>query len=54
VNIGEEIELRAHLTERRGRKLTMAAHAHQSGRLVAQATGLFVAVDPDHFATGSA
>ncbi len=54
VSLGEELELRAQLTERRGRKLSMTAHAHQGGRLVAQATGLFVAVDPDHFASGSA
>ncbi len=54
VSLGEELELRAQLSERRGRKLSMTAHAHQGGRLVAQATGLFVAVDPDHFASGSA
>lgn len=54
VNLGQQLEFRARLTERRGRKLYMDAEAQQDGKVVAEATGLFVAVDPDHFATGGA
>ncbi|MHB8593661.1 MAG: PaaI family thioesterase [Acidimicrobiales bacterium] len=48
----EQLELRARLKRRDGRKLYMVGEARQNGRIVAEAEALFIAVDPDHFATG--
>lgn len=50
--IGEELEFRARLRERNGRKLVIDGRAVHDGTTIADAEGLFVAVDPAHFAAG--
>jgi acyl-coenzyme A thioesterase PaaI-like protein len=47
--VGEPLEIRAHLSERSGRKITVTAEMRSAGQLLAQGEGLFVAVDPEHF-----
>jgi acyl-coenzyme A thioesterase PaaI-like protein len=43
--VGVEIEFRARLVRRDGRKLFMEAEATQEGKVVARATGLFIAIE---------
>ncbi len=50
--LGVELEFRARLLERSGRKLTIAAEGRHGGKRFAEAEALFIAVDPDHFNTG--
>ncbi|HLI72783.1 MAG TPA: PaaI family thioesterase [Acidimicrobiales bacterium] len=50
--LGEELEFRARLRSRHGRKLTMEAEARHAGSVIAEAEGIFVAVDPERFAHG--
>ena len=50
--LGVELEMRARLRSRHGRKLRIEAHARHDTSLVAQAEGLFIAVDPERFGTG--
>ena len=50
--LGVELEFRARLRSRHGRKLTIEAEARHEGAVIAQADGLFVAVDPERFAAG--
>jgi acyl-coenzyme A thioesterase PaaI-like protein len=50
--IGVELEMRARLHSRHGRKLRIDAQARAGEKLVAEAEGLFVAVDPERFAAG--
>jgi acyl-coenzyme A thioesterase PaaI-like protein len=52
VPIGLPLEFRARLTGRDGRKLLMAGEARQGDTLLAEAEALFVAVDPERFASG--
>jgi acyl-coenzyme A thioesterase PaaI-like protein len=49
--LGIELEMRARLKSRHGRKLRIVAEAHHGTTLVAQAEGLFVTVDPERFGT---
>jgi acyl-coenzyme A thioesterase PaaI-like protein len=50
--LGVELAMRAWLRSRHGRKLRITAEAHQGSTLVAQAEGLFVAVEPERFGAG--
>jgi acyl-coenzyme A thioesterase PaaI-like protein len=50
--IGVELELRSRLRSRHGRKLRIVAEARHGETLVAEADGLFIAVDPARFAQG--
>ena len=50
--IGVELELRSRLRSRHGRKLRIVAEARHGDTLVAEADGLFIAVDPERFAQG--
>jgi acyl-coenzyme A thioesterase PaaI-like protein len=50
--IGVELEMRARLHSRHGRKLRIEADARHGTTLVAQGEGLFIAVDPESFAAG--
>jgi acyl-coenzyme A thioesterase PaaI-like protein len=50
--LGVELELRARLRSRHGRKLRIEAEARHGDELIAEAEGLFVAVDPARFASG--
>jgi acyl-coenzyme A thioesterase PaaI-like protein len=50
--LGVELEMRARLKSRHGRKLRIEAEAHQSTTLVARAEGLFVTVEPERFGAG--
>ena len=47
--VNEELEFRARLVERDGRKLRMEAEARHDGHTVATATGLFIAIPPERF-----
>jgi len=47
-----ELEFRARLRSRDGRKLVMNAEARHGDRLIAEAEGVFIAVDPERFAAG--
>jgi acyl-coenzyme A thioesterase PaaI-like protein len=47
--IGKPLEVRAHLAERNGRKLTIKGWIKSEGKFLAQAEGLFIAVDPEKF-----
>lgn len=47
--LGEPLEVRARLTERSGRKITVTAELRSAEQLLAQAEALFVAVEPEHF-----
>ena len=49
VPVGVELEFRARLTGRDGRKLSMAAEATHGGNLIAEAEGLFIALPPERF-----
>lgn len=49
VPVGVELEFRARLTSREGRKLCMAAEATHAGSVVAEAEGLFIALPPERF-----
>jgi acyl-coenzyme A thioesterase PaaI-like protein len=48
--IGVELEVRARLHSRHGRKLRIDAEARADGAVVAEAEGVFIAVDPERFA----
>jgi hypothetical protein len=50
VPLGVELEFRARLTERVGRKLYMTGESHHGTETMAEAEALFIAVDPEHFA----
>lgn len=50
--VGQELEFRARLLRRTGRKLEIVGQARCQGTLVAEAEGLFIAVDPARFAAG--
>lgn len=50
--INEPIEFRARLRQRDGRKLHIVGQAGHGDTLVAEAEGLFIAVDPAQFTTG--
>jgi len=52
VPIGLPLEFRARLSGRDGRKLLMAGEARHGDTVVAEAEALFVAVDPEKFASG--
>jgi acyl-coenzyme A thioesterase PaaI-like protein len=47
--IGEPLEVRARVTEIRGRKITITAELRTPDRLLAEAEALFIAVDPERF-----
>jgi len=49
-----DIEFRARLTRREGRKLWIEAEASHDGQVVSTATGLFIAIDREKFAPASA
>jgi acyl-coenzyme A thioesterase PaaI-like protein len=49
VPVGVELEFRARLTSRDGRKLSMVASATHAGNLIAEAEGLFIALPPERF-----
>lgn len=50
--VNEPLEFRAHLRSRQGRKLEIVGQARHGDTLVAEAEGLFIAVDPAHFMSG--
>jgi acyl-coenzyme A thioesterase PaaI-like protein len=50
--LGVEIEMRARLHARAGRKLQIEAEAHHGTTLIAHGEGLFITVEPDSFAAG--
>ena len=50
--LGVELEFRARLRSRLDRKLAMDAQARHGNRLIAEAEGVFIAVDPERFAAG--
>ncbi|HEY5026117.1 MAG TPA: PaaI family thioesterase [Acidimicrobiales bacterium] len=50
--LGVEVEMRAKLHSRHGRKLRIEADARHGAALLAHAEGLFIAVDPERFASG--
>jgi acyl-coenzyme A thioesterase PaaI-like protein len=50
--LGVEIEMRAKLHSRHGRKLRIEADAHHGPLLLAQGEGLFITVNPEDFAAG--
>jgi acyl-coenzyme A thioesterase PaaI-like protein len=52
--LGVELELRARLRSRHGRKLHMEGEARHGEELIAEAEALFIAVDPEHFSSGGA
>lgn len=52
--VNEPLEFRAHLRRRDGRKLEIVGQARHGDTLVAEAEGLFIAVDPAHFLAGRA
>ena len=45
----EEIEFRARIRERNGRKLVITGAAHHGGACIAEAEGLFIAIPPERF-----
>jgi len=47
--VGQPLEVRARLTGRAGRKMTIIAELTSEGRLLAEGSGLFIAVDPERF-----
>ena len=53
VPIGVPLQFRARLAGRDGRKLRITGEARHGEQLLAEAEALFVAVDPDHFASGT-
>jgi acyl-coenzyme A thioesterase PaaI-like protein len=52
--LGAELEFRARLRARDGRKLHMEATACHGALRIADAEALFIAVDPEHFSSGGA
>jgi acyl-coenzyme A thioesterase PaaI-like protein len=50
--LGVEIEMRAWLHSREGRKLQIEADAHHGTTLLAHAEALFITVNPEDFAAG--
>jgi len=50
--LGVEIEMRARLRARQGRKLEIEADAHHGTTLLAHAEALFITVNPEDFAAG--
>lgn len=50
--VGVELEFRARLERRQGRKLFLRGEARHAGTVVAEAEGLFITVDRDRFADG--
>jgi acyl-coenzyme A thioesterase PaaI-like protein len=54
VPLGSELALRARCTGASGRKLTFHATVEHDGRLLAEASALFVRVDLAHFETANA
>jgi acyl-coenzyme A thioesterase PaaI-like protein len=52
--LGVELEVRGRLSARQGRKLTITAELRHGGEVIAEAEGLFIAVDPDSFFAGLA
>lgn len=50
--LGVEVEMRAKLRSRHGRKLHIEADARHGTTLIAHGEGLFIAVDPESFAAG--
>lgn len=50
--LGVELEMRARLHSRHGRKLRIEADAHHGTTLIAHGQGLFITVDPESFAAG--
>jgi acyl-coenzyme A thioesterase PaaI-like protein len=50
--LGVQLELRSRLRSRHGRKLRIEATARHGDVLIAEAEGLFIAVDPERFALG--
>ena len=49
--IGEPVSARAHPTSREGRKITIEGEVRAGELVIARATGLFIAVDPQRFLT---
>ncbi len=47
--VGQPLEGRARMTARTGRKMTIVAELTSEGRLLAEGSGLFIAVDPERF-----
>ena len=47
--VGEEIEFRARLRERDGRKLLVEGEAYHASARIARADGLFIAIPPERF-----
>jgi len=47
--LGVELEMRARLRSRHGRKLRIDAVARHGTAVIAQGEGLFIAVDPERF-----
>jgi acyl-coenzyme A thioesterase PaaI-like protein len=47
--LGVKLQARARLTKRDGRKLIIEGELHHDGQLLAQAVGLFIAVDTEKF-----
>jgi acyl-coenzyme A thioesterase PaaI-like protein len=50
--LGVELEMRARLHSRHGRKLRIEADARHGTTVIAHGEGLFIAVDPERFAAG--
>lgn len=50
--VNEPLEFRAHLDRREGRKLFIVGDARHGDTVVAEAEGLFIAVDLTHFTSG--
>jgi acyl-coenzyme A thioesterase PaaI-like protein len=47
--LGEQLEVRARLADRTGRKITVTAELRCGDQLLAQGEGLFIGVEPEHF-----
>ena len=53
VPIGVDLQTRAWMTERDGRKLRMRAEMTRDGEVIGAATGLFIAIPPERLGIGS-
>ena len=51
--VGEELEFRARLKSRSGRKLVVVGEANWDGQRVAEAEGLFIAIPIERFGLGA-
>lgn len=51
--VGEELEFRARLRERNGRKIVIDSWALRDGECLAESEGLFIAIPIEHFALPS-